>query len=126
VALPGYDGNTGVGKPANLPYDGIVAQQRVAAGILQNQRLSRSYDLSAEGEGDRRYPPGRPGLRQAYGALEELAILGDERDERHWCAEQAGGHSGKAIEALLGWGIEERGAAECRQPVGAGKQTLSH
>jgi hypothetical protein len=53
-------------------------------------------------------------------------VVGDESYQGHWSAEQACGHTGETIEALLGWRIEESRATERGKAVGAGKKTLSH
>jgi hypothetical protein len=57
VALAGDDRNSGVGDPPKLPNDRIVSEQRMAAGVLQYQRLPRRNDLSAEGKGNRGNSP---------------------------------------------------------------------
>jgi hypothetical protein len=47
-------------------------------GVLQDKGLSSGYHLPAEGEGDGCDPAGGPGLGEAYGALEELVVVGDQ------------------------------------------------
>ena len=102
--------HAGVGDPAELPDRGVGAHDRVAAGVLDDERRARGDDVTAERVGQRGAPPARPGLGQAHGALEEhppIVRQGDQGDGR---TEQARREARQPVEGLLGRTVEQAGS----------------
>ena len=82
VALRVDQRDAGVGDDAHVADGGVVAQHRVLARVVDDQRLAAGDGVLAEGVRQRRLALRRPRLRQPEAALEELAIGVHERDER--------------------------------------------
>ena len=112
----GQERHAGVGDPAEVPHRGVGAEQRMPARVLDHQRLARAHHMAAEGMAERRRAPAGPRLGQPGGALEELAVVGDDGDQRDGRAQQPGRHPGEPVEPFFGRGVQQLG----RTVAGAG------
>ena len=107
-----------VGDRAHLLDRRVVLEQRVLARVLDDQRRALRDRVLAEGVRERRLALARRRLLDADRALEELAVLVDQRDERDRGVEHLGGEPDVAVEAGVGRGVEQAGLAQRRQPRG--------
>jgi hypothetical protein len=111
-ALPREQRHAGVRDPAELADGGVAAEEGVPAGVFDYQRLAGQRHMTAEGVGEREPAPACPGLGQTRGALEELTVFGDQRDEGYRRAEKPGGHPSQPVEGFLGRRVQQRGPGD--------------
>ena len=107
-----------VGDDPDVADRGVVAQHVVLACVVDHQRLAARDRVLAEGMAQRSAPLGRPRLRQAEAALEELPIGVHQRDERHGRVEHVRGDAGEAVERRRDVRVEEPGRVHGLEPVG--------
>ena len=117
MPLSGHQGDAGIGDPAQLADGWSRPEQRVAAGVVHHEGPPGVHHVAAERGGGRGVPPARPRLGQPGGALEELAILGEEGDEGDRGAQEPGGHPGQPVEGLFRRGVEQRRAPDSGKPL---------
>jgi hypothetical protein len=86
--------------------------------VRYRQHLAASDDVRTEGTAERqRLRQVRP-LGALVPALAELAVVGDERDERDRHADQSGGEPRDAVEHLLGRRVQQPGLGERGEAFG--------
>ena len=84
----------------------------VGAGVLHDQRLPGQQGVAAEGD-----VAWGLGGREALAGLEPLAVCIDQADQRHRDAELLLGLAHDAVEALLGWCVEDPQRAQCGEAL---------
>jgi len=100
------DRNPEVGRDAKLGHGKVVPDERVDPGVGDHQWLARADDMLAHGVRERSFAA-RGQLADAARALDEDAVVIDEREERHRRADELLGQPGQAVEALLRSAIEQ-------------------
>jgi hypothetical protein len=105
-----------VGAQPQLAWAREVVQFRVLADVLHRQRRPAGDHVLADPQ-LRPHRAARGVGRQADRALEVLAPVVEERDERHRRAQRAGGQPRPAVKGLLGRGVQEPGAVQHFEPV---------
>ena len=85
---------------------------RVASRVADHEWLAAAHGLGAVAMGERRFARGAPRLGDTDRALEELPVLIDEHHERNRYPERARREPGEAIEAFLGWCIDQLRVAD--------------
>ena len=108
VALGVDQRDAGVGDDAHVADGGVVAQDAGARARRRRRSGSRRGDgVLAEGVRERRLAVRTPMARHAEAALEELAVVVDERDERDGRVHHLRGESREAVEARRRVGVEQ-------------------
>src|SRR3954447_9429771 len=111
-------GDPRVGDDAHLLDSEVVAQQVVLARVLDDEAITRGHGVLAERVRQRRLARGRPWLGQADGALEDLPVGVDQRDERDRGVEDLRGEPGVAVEGgIRAAGVEQSGGLERGEPL---------
>ena len=124
VAIHAVDGGAEICDDAQIRDGDVVVNERVRAGIRDDERGVGCDDVLAEQVGERRLALRRERLRQALLALEELPVEVDEREEGGRDAEHPLRERGQAVELRLGWGIEQVRLAERGEPAAVGHAEL--
>ncbi len=117
VTVGGGERDAGVGDDAQVRDRQVVADQRVIAGVLDDQRLARGDNVLAEGVGQGRLPPRGPWLAQPHGSLEDLAVRVHEGNQGHGNAKDARRQAREPVEGSVGRRVPERGPRQRGQPV---------
>ena len=89
-----------------------IPHERVLAGVCDDELFARRDDMLADRMRERRLAPGRPRLRQADAALEELPVLIHERDEGDGDLQDPAGEARQLVEGLLGWRVQQPGTPQ--------------
>ena len=92
----------GIGDDAEVVDGAVVAQQRVLAGVGDDQRLGRGDDVLAERVGQRGRPGRGPGLGQPGHAGEDLPVRLHERDQRDGRTDPAAHPLGQGLHLRVG------------------------
>ena len=109
--------HAGIGDDADVRDRQIFAQERVVAGVLDDQRLAGGSDVLAERMGERGLSLAGPGFGQALLALEKLPVPFDQRDERNRHPQHPGHDGGDVIEEFLARAVEQPALVQGRQPA---------
>ena len=121
VPLGADQGDARIGHHPQLGDGPAVPQQGMRAGIRDQERLARGYDVLAQGIRQRGLPPRGPGLGQAEAACEDLAVRLDQAHQDNGHPEGAGGEPGEAVECLLTGGVWQGSTPQCGQTRGIGE-----
>ncbi len=101
--------DAGIGGHAELADRGVVADERVASDVGNDEGLADDDGVAAEREFERCLACCREGLGRAGGAHVELALVVHEGDGWRAAPEQLAGETRQTVERLLAGRIEQRG-----------------
>ena len=83
LLLGGDEWDPGVGDHAELADRQVLLEPRVLACVDHDQRLTRRHPVLAKRMTERRLPARSPRLRKPDRAFEKLAMIVDQRNQRH-------------------------------------------